>query len=528
MGAAIGRVSGFWNGLAGPSRRLIIGAVLIFVVGLVVLWQLSGSAAYSNLVTGADPSDAAAITKQLDSAGIGYKLSDGGATVAVPSDKLDQARLDLAQSNLLSGSGNRPGFELFDKQSLGATDFTQNVNLVRATEGELGRTIETLDPIQSATVNIAMPKDQLFSSQQQPTTASVVLVMKPGQTLDPGQVKGITNLVAHSVPGLKSGNITITDSQGNILSSGGGADAGVAGANSRMALQTAYERQTQSRLDAMLAGILGPGMAVTQVNAVLNLDKVTTQRETFDPKTKVPLDSSTSTETLKSKGGSAAGVTGASANTPGATYPQTSGGSGTTQYKKTTTQERNGVDHQRSSVVQAPGTLVSQSISVQLSDKVAASSVAKIQNAVRAAVGFVSGRDQISVQSVPFAAASTATASAAAATAAAKAPAAKSSGGFDPMSYAKPAAVGLGVLLLLFMARKALRRRQSELEKALPELLSRGPVPVAELDKGAQTPPPALEGQRKSTLQQQVEDLATRQPEDVAQLLRGWLVESKN
>jgi flagellar biosynthesis/type III secretory pathway M-ring protein FliF/YscJ len=84
------------------------------------------------------------------------------------------------------------------------------------------------------------------------------------------------------------------------------------------------------------------------------------------------------------------------------------------------------------------------------------------------------------------------------------------------------------VLLLLFMARKALRRRQSELEKALPELLSRGPVPVAELDKGAQTPPPALEGQRKSTLQQQVEDLATRQPEDVAQLLRGWLVESKN
>ena len=112
------------------------------------------------------------------------------------------------------------GNEIFDKSNLGATDFTNRVNLVRAREGELSRAIGRLDPIQSATVKIAMPEEELFTSEQQPTTAAVVLTMKPGQELDSGQVEGITKLVSMAVPGLDAKGITITDSQGNILEGG--------------------------------------------------------------------------------------------------------------------------------------------------------------------------------------------------------------------------------------------------------------------------------------------------------------------
>src|SRR5512139_1374383 len=159
---ALGNVTGFWEGLTGPSRRLIIGAVAIFLVGVIVLMKFSGSDSYATLATPASASDASAITKQLDSLGIRYKLTNGGSTIQVPSSEVDKARIDLAGSGVLDG-GAVVGNEIFDKSNLGATDFTNRVNLVRATEGELVRAIQRLDPVQSATVNIAMPQEQLFT-----------------------------------------------------------------------------------------------------------------------------------------------------------------------------------------------------------------------------------------------------------------------------------------------------------------------------------------------------------------------------
>ena len=144
-----------------------------------------------------------------------------------------------------------------------------------------------------------MPEEELFTSEQQPTTAAVVLTMKPGQDLDSGQVEGITKLVSMAVPGLDAKGVTITDSQGNILEGGTGGASGAGAASERLAIEGAYERSVQSRLDAMLAATLGPGKAVTQVRAQLDLDKVTTDSETFDTEKIVPLESETSKETLK-------------------------------------------------------------------------------------------------------------------------------------------------------------------------------------------------------------------------------------
>jgi flagellar M-ring protein FliF len=173
--------------------------------------------------------------------------------------------------------------------------------------------------------------------------------------------------------------------------------------------------------------------------------------------------------------------------------------------------------------------VTSQSIAVQVSDQVPANVQASIQDLVKAAVGYQAGRDTISVQAVPFAADGTAvTAAAAAKKAASSGGASGSGGGMDMMAIAKTGAAGVGLLLLILMARKSLRRRQTDLEKALPELLKRGPVPVSELPPGGATAPlRQLEGQKKTPIEAQMEDLALRKPDDVAQLLRGWLLERR-
>lgn len=524
MASALSRVTGFWTGLTGPAKRLLVGAVVIFLVGLFLLMRFSGQASYSTLATSSNAADASAITSKLQSLGIPYKLTNGGSTIQVPSSSLDKARMDLASANLLGG-GNGVGFEIFDKSNLGATDFTNRINLVRATEGELSRTIGRLDPVQSATVKVAMPQEQLFTSEQKPTTAAVVLTMKPGQVLDPGQVKGIAKLVSMAVPGLKTGDVTITDSQGNILDSADATASGATAAAQRLSLQAQYERGLQSRLDGMLAAVLGPGKAVTQVSAVLDLDKVTTDSETF-AKQAVPLQSETSKETLRSSGGGWSAAAGAATNTPpGSTFPSTTGGNGRTNYSKVTENSANGVDRTRSQIEKTPGTVTRQAISVQVSDQVPAGVVAGLQKTIEAAVGFQPNRDQISVQTVPFAADGTAVTAAAAAKAAAKG--GSSTGGFDLAGILKTAGAALGVLLLAFFARRSLRRRQSDLEKQLPELLKRGPVPVSELEPVAAAPVRQLEGQRKSPIEAQMEDLARRKPDDVAQLLRGWLLEKR-
>ena len=177
----------------------------------------------------------------------------------------------------------------------------------------------------------------------------------------------------------------------------------------------------------------------------------------------------------------------------------------------------------RSQIEKTPGAVVSQSVAVQLSDQVPAGDVEAITKSIQAAVGYNAERgDTVEVQTVAFAEDGTAiTAAKAAAEAAENPPAA--AGGLDIMNLAKTAGAVIGLILFALFVRKSLRGRQSELEKALPELLKQGPVPISELPGGAAVR--QLEGQRKSPIEAQMEDLARRKPDDVAQLLRGWLVE---
>lgn len=526
MGSVVARVTGFWGGLTGPSRRLIIAAAAIFLVAVFVLMRFTGQTSYATLASSLEPRDASAITTELDTLGVPYKLTNGGSAIEVPESSLDQARLDLAGTNVLSGGG--VGFEIFDESNFGATDFTNRVNFVRAMEGELSRTIGRLEPVNSATVKIAMPEEELFTSEQDPTTASVVLSMRTGAELTPAQVRGVSRLVANAVPGLEADAITITDSRGNILEASDEDASGAGAASQRITLERNYEQSVQQRLDGMIAAVVGPGKAVTQVDAQLDLDKVTTDEETFDPESSTPLQEETSNERLQSEGGGSGAAAGAATNTPGgATYPAGgAGGGGDTDYTKRTTNRTNGVDRVRNQIERAEGAVTRQSIAVTVSDEVPADVVESLEQTVAAAAGIQEGRDQLTVVRVPFAEDGTAKLEATGAAGATDA--AEESGGWSQADMIKTGAAALGVLLLAFFSWRSLRRRQSDLEKALPELLKAGPVPVAELEPPEPTEPMhRLEGQNRSTLEAQMEDLAMRRPEDVAQLIRGWLVERR-
>ncbi|MEZ5081092.1 MAG: flagellar basal-body MS-ring/collar protein FliF [Thermoleophilia bacterium] len=383
---ALSNITSFWTGLTGPGRRLIIGAGVIFAVGLFMLMRLSGSVDYSTLATADTVADAAAITKELESQGIAYRTRDGGTTIQVPSGSLDKARLGLASSNVGVGSGGLIGYEIFDKQGWGATDFTQRVNLLRARQGDLSRTIAQYDQVRSATVKLAMPEQRLFENASSDTTASVLLSLVPGAVLEPEQVSAITRLVAMAVPGLKPANVTISDTQGNLLSSSD--DGGASNAGVRMELESAVAREKQAKLDALLAQQLGPGLAATQVDVTLDLDNVSSKSEIYGKDKNPPkLDTDTSRETVTQTGSGTTGVAGASANSPGNTFPTTTGSTGTTDYRKNTDRTRNGVDRTITNRVGVAGTIVRQSVSVQVDNKYTGD-VAALEDAIKAAVGF--------------------------------------------------------------------------------------------------------------------------------------------
>ncbi len=206
-----------------PSQAIVLlGVVAGTIVALFVGGNWLGSVNYSVLYSNLESSDAGEITEYLAEEGIAFELSDGGATISVPSQDVYNVRISLASQGM-PRSGN-VGYSIFDESNLGMTEFLQNLNFRRALEGELMRTIMQLSDVEAARVHIVMPKDRLFKKDQQDATASVVLKLKHAGGLAKSQLSGITHLVASSVEGLQPDNISIIDYDGNLLSSQMGSD----------------------------------------------------------------------------------------------------------------------------------------------------------------------------------------------------------------------------------------------------------------------------------------------------------------
>ena len=245
--------------------------------GRVLLRDLGGAADLRPAVHQPRAADASAIVDKLTADGIAYKLADGGATIMVPKDQVYAQRISLSGAGLPAQSD--AGYALLDKQGTMTSEFMQQVTYQRALEGELAKTIKAIDGVTGATVHLAMPEKDVFSDEQQKTTASVLVATVRGQEAQPGQVQAIVHLVASSVEGLDPEQVTVVGSDGPVLSAGR-ADAAAAG-DQRAQQTQEFEQRMNAALQRMLDQALGPGHSVVQVTADLDFDSTETTTQTL-------------------------------------------------------------------------------------------------------------------------------------------------------------------------------------------------------------------------------------------------------
>ncbi len=498
-----------------PRGRLVLGAVALgTLVVLILLMRMASAPSYSTLMTGLDPAQTGKATAALDTKGIGYELQNNGTALAVDKGRTAEARIALAGAGV-SGSSAQPGYELLDRQKLGTSNFQQQVNYQRALEGEIAKTVEQVDGVGGASVQLVLPdrEAQLFSDQSSPATAAVLL--SGGGTLDPGSVRGIAQLVANSVPGLQTDKVTITDGSGQLLwptGAGGGAGTDAGGLLAKQAAESRYDAQMASAIGAMLTRTLGPDKAQVQVHADLNADEATREELTYGRRG-VALQSRSERETLRGGGGGAGGTAGTGANTPA--YAQTGAG-GRSDYRRDSADDVFGVDKTVTRTRVAPGAINTQQVSVLLDRPVPAPAPPQIRGAVASAAGIDAGRgDVLTVGQVAFARPPAA---------AAPSPVATYGG------YLKYVSVAIASLVFLLFVTRQPKRRESETLAPAPTWLSeiQAPRTLAELERlEADDHPTQVRPLRtpEQPARLQVEDLVERDPDRVAQQVRAWMAE---
>lgn len=296
-----------------PRMPLIIAvAILAVVVAGLVMWSRQPD--YRVLFSNLSDRDGGAIVAALQQGNIPYKIAESGGAILVPSDAVHETRLRLASQGLPKNGS--VGFELMDNQKFGISQFAEQVNYQRALEGELEKTIASISSVREARVHLAIPKPSVFVREKELPTASVMLNLYPGRALDEGQILAIQHMVSSSVPDMPVKNVTIVDQDGNLLtqqSTANGLDA------SQLKYVQQIERNTQGRIDAILAPLFGAGNAHSQVSADIDFSKLEQTAESYGPNANpqnTAIRSQQSSESKDGGGASVGGVPGALSNQP--------------------------------------------------------------------------------------------------------------------------------------------------------------------------------------------------------------------
>ena len=282
------------------GQKLALGAVVIGSIALLaslVRWQAQPD--YALLFAGLAPSDASGIVESLKTQGIKYELRENGSAIYVERGQVYELRLQFAGEGLVSDGP--VGYELFDGGTLGMTDFMQKLNLKRALEGELARTITAIKQVEMARVHLVIPERSPFRETQASPTASVVLQLSSGARISPQQIEGIAGLVAGSVEGLDAGGVTVLDTRGNMLSNPDAGDPNALASSSQLRIQRAMEEHLTEKGQSMLDQVLGPGNSIVRVTATLDFTRSVSERDVIDPESATVI----AEEQLEEQGGAA-------------------------------------------------------------------------------------------------------------------------------------------------------------------------------------------------------------------------------
>ncbi len=533
MNQAMGRARGLAGGFTPGQRGIILVAMAALVLGAIALTNWVAQPTWTPLFTQLSGSDANAIVEELRGQNVQYQLADGGATVLVPQSQVYDLRVAMSGKGLPGNTGGE-GWSLLDKQGMTATDFQQNVAYQRALEGELNKTLGSITGVNTAVVRLAIPKRDVFAAEEDKPTAAVLLALAPGISLDKGQIRSVTHLVAGSVPGLDPSKVTVSDANGAMLStpdSGAGTGAAAAVANDADEQTAQYEDRLSTAVQVMLDQVLGKGNAVVRVNAQLNYDTTHRTSESYLPSPVIPLSEQTSRETYNGGAGATGGTLGVI--TPSAL----AGGLGTNGYLKEDATRNNGVGKVITEEQAAPGGIERLTAAVILnSDAAGGADTAKVQALVSSALGVDSTRgDLVTVDSMPF---DKATAEATKKEIAAAESAAKTAGYID---LGKKAGLGLLILIAaIVMMIKSKKSGGASVDASASDLPDGMLMPsrieaigadrMRELGPGTRGPEmggmtestPALEREK---LRDEVSSFVDSQPEEIAQLVQGWLTE---
>jgi len=535
-----------WGRFNNTQRALLIAIPALVLILFLSLILVSSRSKYEILYSHLSQKDAADVTTELKKNNVPYRLEskDESVIVLVPSDKVYDTRLTLAGEGLPKGNG--VGYEIFDQTKWGTTDFTQKVNYKRALEGELQRTIESLQEIDAARVNIVIPEPELFTEQEKPTTASVVLQLKPQAELKKEQVRGIVHLVAASVEGLKPENVNVVDGNGNILSNfiqeeaeDNNSDSVTDGSNltqqakltlHQMEVQQNFEKDLERKITTMLTKVLGNDRLAVSVSAELDFDKAENDSEIYEP----VVDGqgiARSTQTKKEQyvgdgypSNVVGGVPGTDSNIPG--YQAVVGNGNNSQYSR----EENTTNYEINRTVKhdvvAPGSPKRVSVGVFV-DNLQPQQVDAIKSAVVAAAGLDLNRgDQVAVENMPFDNSQE--------LASMKESQMETQQNFY-LSLGKIGLLVLMVLGILLFLRSLLKPKREKKYVDSPDDLDLGdtlPMPQVEDIITNEISPEELaraeaarEAKKREAIRLEVADLANKHPENVAQIIKKWLSE---
>jgi flagellar M-ring protein FliF len=280
----------------GPARLSVMGAVVLGLLIFFIFVSMQVTSPNMKILYRDLPTeDASSISAKLEELKIQYEVSGDGTRIMVSDKDVGRARMALAQEGLPNGGSL--GYELFDKQSsFGTTNFVQNITQVRAMEGELARTISSLESIKSARVHLVLPQRELFSRESRPASASVFLHLRGAAQLDKEQIAGIQSLIASAVPDLKSKNVSIVDSAGNLLARGGEDESQLA-SDKNEEVRRKYEQRMTQTIEDLVGRTVGYGKVRANVVADMNFDQITQNEEIYDPQGQVVR----STQTVEDK-----------------------------------------------------------------------------------------------------------------------------------------------------------------------------------------------------------------------------------
>jgi flagellar M-ring protein FliF len=532
----------FLKGL-GAARLMAMVAVTAALIGFFAFVIIRVTTPQmTTLFTDLSTEDSSAIIKDLERQAIPYELRNDGAVIMVPKDKVTRLRMKLAEGGLPKGGG--VGYEIFDKSdALGTTSFVQNINHLRALEGELARTIRAIDRIQAARVHLVLPERPLFSRETPEPSASIVVRVRG--SLEPQQIKAIRHLVASAVSGLKPQRVSIVDEAGQLLADGeAGDNENVAGDERR----NAYEKRLRNEVEAIVSSVVGAGRARVQLSADFDYNRITQTSDKFDPEGRVLRSSQTREESSATADNS--GQVTVNNELPGNQRPD---GASTAKDQSKKTEETNNyeISHTTKTEVTEAGRVNRISVAVLVDgaytknekgemvyQERSKDQLDRIATLVRSAIGFDQKRgDQVEVVNLKFAESP------------AVPPIAEPSGLLGMLQFTKDDVmyvIELGVMMLLslvvlFMVIRPLVKRILASE-AIPALTGDDAVPAltdgsaaAAGSTGQSLVPGAaglnqidvaqVQGQVHAQTVHRVGELAERNPNETANIVRQWLTE---